>query len=179
MDIDDELFAINETSSEGIKKKENMFPKNKKLAIGGIIFFLIIFFSVIIFILFKLINLPKSDKSQKKILGEITCKYNIDKSEEFVFILGKDFESLSEFDISIDGKIIKYSKEFYFGKIGIYTIQYLFYQKKINMNYMFKDISHLVSVNMTSDNNIIIESMRSTFENCINLNYLNIKQNKF
>ena len=47
------------------------------------------------------------------------------------------------------------------------------------MNYMFKDVSHLVSVNMTSDNNILIEYMKSTFENCINLNYLNINFFKY
>ena len=111
----------------------------------------------------------ESGNNEQNILGKITCEYYIPMTDEPILILGKDFEKTANFDILIDGAKVNYSKEITFKSSGEHIIQYLIYDNIINMNYMFKDISQLISVVMTSDKNIKISSMISTFEHCMNL----------
>jgi hypothetical protein len=110
--------------------------------------------------------------SKKEILGEIECVYYIENNEQ-TDILGKDFKKESDFDIMIDEKLIKYSKTYNFETLGNHQVKIKLY-KEINMNYMFKDVYSLESVNMTSDKNCKITSMISTFENCQQLKSVDI-----
>ena len=57
--------------------------------------------------------------------------------------------------------------------LGIHKIQLKLYSD-IDMNYMFKNIKELTSVNMTSEENCQITSMISSFENCENLKFFNL-----
>ncbi len=75
----------------------------------------------------------------------------------------------------MDGEIIIFSKEYKFESQGIHNVQFLLYSNNINMDNMFKDVSLITSVEMTTNKNIKITSMISTFENCENLNDFSIQ----
>ena len=85
--------------------------------------------------------------------------------------LGNDFSKNFDLDISIDGEIVKFSRDYTFNRTGLHNVDFLIYDKSIDLDYMFKDISGLISVDMTinGNNEIKIKSMISTFENCENL----------
>ena len=100
------------------------------------------------------------------VIGEINCTYDIENF--FTQILGKEFQKTSGFDIYLNGNFLKYSKEIKMKISGNININFKLYEG-LNMDFMFKDVSNLISVEMKSENNCHILSMISTFENTKNL----------
>ena len=94
-------------------------------------------------------------------------------STENTVLLGNEFNKNSDFDIYIDGTKIKYSKEYKFDSLGKHNVQFKL-QSNVNMDYMFKDVQDLVSVEMISEQNCQILSMESTFEICYGLTEFNL-----
>jgi surface protein len=163
--MDDSPITDEEISSQltGLNKgiKE---PKKKLLLIGislGVLF--------VIFLITIIVLLSSSKNKEKEInlpvIGEINCIYDIQSTGENTILLGEEFDKTSEFDIFIDDQKIKYTKEYKFDKAGQHKVQIKLYEN-INMDYMFKDVHDIISVEMKSDKNCQITSMISVFENC-------------
>ena len=70
--------------------------------------------------------------------------------------------------IYIDGEKVRYTKEYNFQEFGIHRINFLIFED-FNMDYMFKDIPEILSVEMYSEKNATITSMISVFDNAENL----------
>ena len=104
-------------------------------------------------------------------IGEINSIYDIQNSDKKTQLLGKEFKFNIDYrlDIYINGKKIKFSKEYKVNDIGETNIKFKLYYD-LNMDYMFKDVSDLISIEMISENNCKILSMNSTFENAKALN---------
>ena len=107
-------------------------------------------------------------------MGIINCVYKIANISSPTPILSKEFNKETKINILINTEKYDYLKEYQFSEIGNYNISFLFYDN-IKMNYMFKDISSLIEVDMISNNNLSINSMQGTFENCSNLISFDIK----
>ena len=128
---------------------------------------------IALIVLIVLVAKSKGSDS-KKTIGEINCDYEVKTITQNTQLLGKEFNIRNnQFDIYIDGKKIKYSKEYKFKTADSHKVQIKIYDK-INMDNMFKGVSELVSVEMISSKNCQILSMTSTFENCENLRSFNI-----
>ena len=140
--------------------------KSKKL-ITGIIILILVFIVTISLIILLVIS------SNSKYIGDISCVYNITNTNEKIKLLGSEFNKKTKFDMFIDDKKVDYAKEYTFDKIGEHKVKFSILEK-INMDYMFKDIKDLNSVEMTSKESAEILSMISTFENCENLKNLTI-----
>ena len=107
------------------------------------------------------------------IAGEINCVFNILNISQPTKLFGDEFKKLSNFDMYIDGKKVNFSKEYQFDSVKEHKLKIKLYDD-INMDYMFKDIIDLISVDMNSHKKCKILSMKSTFENCIKLINFNI-----
>ena len=180
------LTQDEEISSQlmGLNKTWDKTLKNKKLIIA-IVCGIVLFSILLIIIILSLSNSdskeePKeSDEPDKPhdpddLVGEINCVYDIFITSNPIIILGQEFNKKNDFDILIDGQIIKYSRQYQFNSTGIHKIQFRLYED-INMDYMFKDVQSLYSVEMYSEKNCKILSMISTFENCYELEDFKIK----
>ena len=166
--MEEEPIISNEINSELTGLNEGNQKKNTKLII------LLLAGSVFLIILIIIVIIISKDNSKSKPLGEINCNFNIKTISENIKILGNDFKKTdNDFNIYINGEIIKYSKEYKFNKAGIHKIRITF-SDTINMDYMFKDIIDLISVEIKGDKNCKILSMKSVFENCENLKELKI-----
>ena len=142
-------------------------PWKKEIIIGIICALMVI--SLIIVIIIVAVSSSSSKNSEKKDeIGMINCIYDIQTTALSTFILGMNFIKESEFDIYIDGEKIKFSKSYLFEKSKTYNIQFKLYES-INMDYMFQNISSLISVEIISEKYAKIKSMINTFENCTNL----------
>ena len=170
------MEATEELNSEltGLNKGDK--EKKKRIMIIGLILsaiFIIILLTIIIVIMTGSKNSDDDDSSNMEVIGEINCIYNIQTENENTIILGNEFQKSSNFDIYIDGTKIKYTKEYQFNSMGDHNVQIKLYNN-INMDYMFKDVQGLISVEMESDKNCEIISMISTFENCYDFNKFEI-----
>ena len=155
--------------------------KHKRAKFIAMIFFALLF--TIIFVI-KL-NSPISKKLKKKtilvekeVIGEINFIFDIKDTTQNVKIFGDEFKKESEFDLYINEEKINYNKEYKFKEIGQNKIRIDLYED-LNMDYMFKDVTNLTSVELKADkknNNCKILSMISTFENCRNLNNFSISK---
>ena len=169
----DEGESPKELSSEltGLNKGEKE-QRKKQLIIGISVGAVFIILLIIILIVALSGGSSDDDSSSLPTIGEINCEYDI-LSTEATIILGNEFNKNSDFDIYIDGTKIKYSKEYKFDSIGKHKVQFKL-QNNINMDYMFKDVQDLISVEMISEQNCQILSMESTFENCYGLTDFNL-----
>ena len=140
--LEDELTF----SSKDLINDSNKIKINKK-----IISLIVIISLIIISLIIILIILLSSSKSYKSEIGQINCKYDVKIKNKDINILGEKFEKNSEFDIFIDGKLIKYSKKYVFAQKKTYQIQFRLYEN-LNMDFMFKNIDSLISVEMISEN---------------------------
>ena len=159
-DID---IGLNDISSDIVKEGENksFIGKNKYI----IIFFISIFILILLMI-FIIILLSKKTSDLKEI-GIFKCIYSIDKTSSNVSILGKEYIKNSEIDIFVNGKKITFTKEYKFSKTGNHSIDFVIYED-LSMDYMFKNVSSLISIEIISNNDLKIFSMISSFENCKN-----------
>ena len=164
-ELNSELTGLNKGEKE---------QKKKLFIIGGILTALFIIILVIIIVVIASGSKGSNDDNQTlPSIGEIICVYYVESSNKNTILLGNDFQKNSDFDIFIDGTKIKYTKEYRFESAGNHNVQIKLYNN-INMDYMFKDVQEIVSVEMISDKNCTILSMISTFENC---NYLTFNYN--
>jgi len=182
--MEDRIFSLNDVSSSGTNKdKQSAW---KKYLIPMIIIFSIIIIILIIVIVVLALNSSNEKKDEpqekekdkdieKKIYGIIKAIYDIQTKK--TIILGDEFKKKIDFDIFIDNEKINYTKEYTFSSTGVHLVEYKLYQKSINIDYMFKDITSLILIEMSSDSQIYIESMSQSFENCINLD--KFESNKF
>ena len=163
-------FGSNKTDTTQEEQKQQQKPLWKKYLIPIIIIISIIIITIILILTFVLKTSENKDNKEevKLIYGTIKCIYDIQTSHSN--ILGEEFKKEIELDILIDNETSKYSKEYTFQTLGKHLFQYKLYNKNINMDYMFKNVSSLINVELISENQIKIQSMISTFENCINLN---------
>ena len=175
MEDEESDYKLNDYGSlAGLLKSKS---KNTKLilsiSVGVFIFFIA---SIILIIILSNSNNDNEeydeDFSKYTLLGQINCSYSIQKISEKTKILSDEFKKESALQMIIDGKSIKYSKEYKFSSTGIHTIIFNIYED-ISLDYMFKDIKDIVRIELNSEKNknCYITSMISTFENCINLNF--------
>ena len=177
----DKLMSINDafSSSNGSitpksdKNKESSFYGKQRLKpiiiILSTILLIIIFIVILISILSTRSSFSRRDKDDSgKIYCSIKCTYDIQSKE--VNLLGREYLKDIDLDIFIDNEKIKYSKDYMFESLGIHNIEYKLYGQRINMDYMFKDVSSLITIELISEKETFITSMKNTFENCINLN---------
>ena len=85
-------------------------------------------------------------------IGEINCIYEVENIYRNNILLGNEFSKNSRFSIYIDEKRIKYTKDYKINSYGSHQIKIVLYEN-LNMDYMFKDVTDLVSVEMKSEEN--------------------------
>ena len=156
-------FNVNDLgsmNSDKIKEGDIKLLKKKNIIIAISI---IIFIFIILLILIITLKQNKKDKNE---IGEINCIFKINTINTKIPILGVEFKKESDFSIMIDDKKIEqYTKEYSFKESGDHKIKFYIYED-INMNYMFRNIKNLFSVEMKSDKKAKILSMKNTFESC-------------
>ena len=142
-DDDNELGMNLNDFDSGIQLEE---PKSNKkiIIITIIIILLLLIIAVIIFIIF----LPHG--KSKPINELIECKYNIKDNSKSNNILSEEFNLTSDLTIFIDDKKVKNTKTYKFKKAGENTVKYKINSKEINLDYIFKDVKTLNSVEMKS-----------------------------
>ena len=179
-DNEDSFMGGNELNSQLTGLNKGNLSKKVKIFITLTIFSIILISILIIIILVK--NTKDSNKSTDsddgnnnlEKLAEINCIYDILDINKNTILLGNDFIKTSNFDIFINNEKIKYTKEYKFSSFGINKVKYVLYEE-IMMDYMFKEVNDLLSVEMISEKNCKIKSMISLFENSINLKEIKIK----
>ena len=177
--MDYQPFSLNDVEDyeQPIKKEELSESKKKLLIIGVATLFIILIIIIIILTIRTNTKSNDEDKNKEeqsdneidenKVIGEIDCIYDIRGSLN-IKILSDEFNKNTRFDIVIDKKIIKFSREYKFNETGQHTVKFKLYED-VNMDYMFKGIEELISVIMISIKNPKIKSMISSFESCVNL----------
>ena len=108
----EKILSVNDQETSTTKTKE--LEKRKKIYLLmeiGIPIILVII--IIIIILILVLNKDESTKINSPI-GEIICKLDIDSTHQNTQILGEDYSLNSKFDIYIDNKLSRYSKEYKF-----------------------------------------------------------------
>ena len=159
-------FIVNDIGSNTTEESNNKEkPIWKKYLLPIIIAISILVFALIIILIFTLKSSGNKNDKNKTIYGVIKCIYYIEEKQ--TVILGEEFKKENDLEIFIDNIQIKYSKEYIFQSMGDHLIEYKLYENRINMDYMFKNVHTLINAEFISENQIHIESMISTFENCI------------
>ena len=119
-------------------------PKNKIILIGGISIIVLMIIIIII-----VIATSSSNSDEKNIVftkqGEIKCVYDVRSISKNTILLSNEFVKNSNFDIEIDGQIIKYSKEYRFSSITQKKVKFILYDP-VSMDFMFKDVNDVISV---------------------------------
>ena len=163
-----EDLIINDEDSELRRntKSSSKISSLKKKLILTVIIILLIFIAIIIALVFI--------KKSQKTLGEILCQYKINDSSKKIQLVSKEFKGSSKIELIINGERFKdFKNQHKFEHNGLHNVSFLLY-KDIQMDNMFKNNPYLVNVTMISEENLKINSMKSTFENCTNLIYFDI-----
>ena len=162
-ELSSELTGLNKGQSE-LKKKQLIIG----IAAGSLLAVLIIIIIIVVS------TTGSNKKSNPTTIGEINLIYDVSNTFDAIQILGKEYKKEdSEFDIYINNTKIKYAKEYKFEKVGINNVTIRLYTD-LNMDYMFQGVEDLMEVEMNSDGNCKITSMKSVFEDCKNLKKFNI-----
>ena len=166
MEEPEEQIINGDLSSELLGLNKGQTKLNKKIFLIGGISIGVLLLLIIIIIIIVNVSSDDDDNEKKPLIkiGEINCIYDVQTAIQNTKILGNDFKN-AEINIIIDGEDIGYSKEYKFKTIGEHKVTFNLYEN-LNMDYMFKDVKDLISVEMNSDKNCKITSMISTFENC-------------
>ena len=162
---------ILEFKNEQLKRKDRTYILKKFICNNGLVLII-----TIISLYFLLINKDTNkgkdnhknfieiSNEKNEVLGEINCVYEVSSLNRKVPLFGKEFIKSSNFSVYLDSKLIQFSKEYEFKTLGKHDLKILLYED-LNMDYMFKEVPNLVSINMTSNKNCKILSMISTFQN--------------
>ena len=124
-----------------------------------------------IFVIFKSIE----DFDEKK--TEISCIYKITDNDRIIGeedtykiqLLNDNFQKDGSISIYINEKQIEFNTSYKFNKIDNYNIKYLINKEYIYMKNMFKDVTNLVSVEISSNYGKFNSSLSSAFLGCKNL----------
>jgi len=153
---------VNDVGENHTKKS---FSFQQKILIG--IASIVIISIIAIIILFS--TSETNDEIINYGIGQIKCVYKIDQIINKTKILGDEFNNLNSIEIIFENKKISFDKEIQFKDIGKQEIIFIINKDYLNMDYIFKNVSSLISVEMISDKEINITSMISSFESCNNL----------
>ena len=163
------LNYYSERTTKAEEEAQTITPKTSKkqkcLIFTALAVALIIITAAILLYIFVF-----SSKS-KSFDAEIYCVYDIKDASKEISILGKKKKKLSSLDIYINNKKIDKSKKYKFAEKGENLVKFKFHED-LNMDYMYQDIPELKSVYMNTTKKGKITSMKSTFENCINIKSL-------
>jgi hypothetical protein len=179
--MEDKPLEDDFTLGDVMETKEPKLTKKTIFILVGIISFIVVV-SIIIIIVATSKDSPKPEDSKEEDekeptelskIAQISCTYDISTIKNAINIINDEYVKSSKFYIFINGKNIPFSKKYKFENYGENLVIFDIYEN-INMDLMFKDIPELVSVKMSTDNNIGITSMKSTFENCRNLKKVDI-----
>ena len=155
-----EPFGNSNLIKESILNEEQ--DKNKKkdnkinYCVTSIILILILIVSTIAIVIFLI-----KSKSDLNNYGQINCINNINDTNNEIPIINPNYIKNQKFYIKIDNNIIKFRMNYKFQTLGIHNIAIIFNELNIDMNNMLKDISSLISVEMSSDNNINVNNIES------------------
>ena len=171
MEDNEEYKTENELSSEltGLNKGDREKKKKLLIIIGlATVTVLLITIIIIIIIVSAKDNNSNNDNNNNnenlESIAEIKCIYDIQNINENTLLLGNEFIKNTNFDIYINDDKIKYSKEYKFSKTGLNNVKYIIYED-LQMDYLFKDVQDIISVEMISEKECKINSMISAFEN--------------
>ena len=120
---------------------------------------------IIVFFVLRKNDNGKEEDYTDKYNGLINCIYKLENETNNITLLGNEFKDNFFMDIFIDGEKVKYSKIYNFNSLDEHKVQFGL-NNSFSMDYMFKDVHNLKSVEMISNKNLEILSMISSFENC-------------
>ena len=160
--INSEENIINDSEkSDSDKSDHSDQPKKcsliKILAISAIIFVVICIFLVVIIIVFVRHESTRPF-TPEEIVGSIKCIYYINITNKEVELLSKEYNNKSNIDLTIDNKRVEFKKKYSFNKEGYHNITFYIDQNE-TLDYMYKDIISLISVELYSRQDINIISM--------------------
>ena len=163
--MDDAPLTAEELSSEltGLVKDDSKLKKTYLMIGIGVAALLVIL--IIIIIIVASTRGDKEEASSLPVYGIIKCIYDISSTGE-TKILGDDFTKSFELEMFIEGKVQKYSKTYKFNSTGYHDVQFKIHSESgVNLDYMFKGVEDLNSIELTAERKCEITSMVSTFEN--------------
>ena len=151
---------------------------NKKYIYTIFSMFLIIIIGLSFLLFYQDTNITKKNiknfieisDEENEVLGEINCVYEIYELNKKVPLFGKEFVKSSNFSVYLDSKLIEFSKDYIFYEFGKHNLRIVLYED-LNMDYMFKEVPNLSSIEMISNKNCKILSMISTFQNDVSFKY--------
>ena len=146
-------LSLNDENTSDLRNNKKELPLwKKKLIIAGVVAMIIIIILIII-----LIAALKNDETLREgePLGQISCEYMVEDSTQNILLLSNDYQKNGDFDIFVNKKQVKYSKEYKPETKGKLEVQFKLYTK-INMDNMFKDVPYITSIIMISTKNLEI-----------------------
>ena len=165
-------------------KQQNNLVKIK-CALFTIAIFLVLLFTVIIFLSFYQFendtsnSTPKKEDKDEDFIGggEINSIYEINNLK--ASLLSSEFENINNtiMHLYINEKKINFTKEYEFPATGNYNVKFIL-NSAVNLDNMFKNINSIKSVeslNKYPNSSLTILSMKSSFEGCQNLQRVSIK----
>ena len=180
-ELETDMNSINDQevikqSNEQSEKSDKESEKPKKCGICSlttilaIIAVIILIFCIVLVIVIIVYVRKESTRppTPEEIIGAIICTYCIQNGNSEVEILSDDYHNINDISIVIDNKRIEFSKKYKFNRIGIHEINF-YIDNNETMDYMFKNIISLTSVELFSEKNITVISMVGAFQDCVNL----------
>ena len=173
-------------NADSIGLDKRLDPKKKKqyMIIGGISIAIVILIVIIIIVATTGGKDSNSNEGQggggeggkdegkidpNEALGEIILSYDVKSTTNPTIILSPNFVKSTKLNIYVMGQYTNYTKEYKFpNKTSGENVKILIFEE-INMNSMFKAVSDLKSVKITSSKNLKIKSLESSFEDCTGL----------
>jgi len=169
----EEIFNINtDQLSTPSMRQLNKKIDLKKIIIGvtGLLALIIIIIIIILAISGGKNDDPENESKNDELrkIGQINCIYDIEYNTQKTTLLSEYFNHNQDISIYVDGTKIKLSKEYLFNKTGIHQVKILIFAP-LNMDYMFKNVTQVLSVEMYSNKTAKITSMIGAFEDAKNL----------
>ena len=169
----EEIFNINtDQLSTPSMRQLNKKIDLKKIIIGvtGLLALIIIIIIIILAISGGKNDDPENESKNDELrkIGQINCIYDIEYNTQKTILLSEYFNHNQDISIYVDGTKIKLSKEYLFNKTGIHQVKILIFAP-LNMDYMFKNVTQVLSVEMYSNKTAKITSMIGAFEDAKNL----------
>ena len=174
-----EDFSINTPKRESNLKSEDNDTQKNYCCFYFLISIMILLIIIIFIALYFYLSLKGKSKKEKDseildVNGYINCTYDInDEISENISIINDKFDSKINIIMEINNTEYPFSKSFKFDSLGLTNITFIF-NESINMDYMFYNISNLISVEMKTKGNIEIKTITEAFEYCSNLKNISI-----
>ena len=174
----EEPFENMEELKEPLDKDEK--KSNKKLILTVIIvsiLFLLILIGIILFFVLRGSDQPESNETKPPLIkqDEIICEYEISDIENEIQLINQNYQNKQNITMFIDNKEVPFTNIYKFTSKKKYNIKFNLNEKNLDLKNMFKNISSLVKVEMSTSSGIIINDIEGAFEDCDNLLELKIK----